>query len=181
MIICGLLLRGSQKVRKNRLQFVHDGLKLYLKIVQKLQIRKKKKNLKKETPHWWLAVKWKMCSNFTVSYFCFLMFVREWETFWEHCCTLLRKGHWSAFSYSSRVWPRSTRSQFLSCFLISSSGFAKEPHVSPSPYRWKWSKKGWNYLPKSIYRLLTGPGIELRVQESLSKSFFSVTLLLSEA
>lgn len=43
MVICGLLLRASQKVSKNRLQLVHDSLKLYLKVVQKLQVGGEKK------------------------------------------------------------------------------------------------------------------------------------------
>lgn len=32
-VICGLLLRGSQDVSKDRLQLVYDGLKLYFKII----------------------------------------------------------------------------------------------------------------------------------------------------
>lgn len=165
MVICGLLLRGSQKICKNSLQLVYDGLKLCLKIVQKLQTEEKTLNS-------WLAIKWKMHSIFTSS--CFVIFVREQEIFWEHYCSLLHKAHCRAFSYSLWIWTRNT-SQFLSCFLIASSGFVKEPRVSSSPYRWKWSKKGWKDLPRSIYRLLTGPGIEPRVQEFLSKAFSTVS------
>lgn len=74
MVICGLLLRGSQKISKNRLQLVYDALKLYLKTVQKLQIGKKKNNKKTPLNHW-LAIKWKIHSILTSC--CFLIFVRR--------------------------------------------------------------------------------------------------------
>lgn len=125
-------------------------------------------NWKNPLDHW-LAIKWKMHSILTS--FCLVVLVREQEILRALLvCYTKPTTEPLACGFEQEI----PKLAFL-VLSSSSSGFVKEPHVSPSPYRWKWIRKGWNDLPKNIYRLLTGPGIEPRVQESLSKAFSTVS------
>lgn len=132
---------------KNRFQHVLKGLKLYWKIVQKLQIGGGGGT---STPlSDWIVHFPFNCSILTS--FCFLMFVREQETLWEHCCSLSHKAHCRAFSYSSWIWGRDTRSQV---FIVLFNQF-------------KWLCKGATCLTLSLQMKVKQKGLKWLVQEHL--------------
>lgn len=139
--------QGVHKMSWPKTLFKNYSETIILKIKKKTTTTK----LPPSPLNFWLLIKWQLQS--VLSSFSFLIFEREQEIFWEHGYSLLYKAHHRAFSHSLWIWTRNTRSHFLLCFWINSSGFAKEPCLFLSVWM-KVKQKGLKWLVQEHFQAM---------------------------